>query len=222
MRVLVAIPSHDYLPALFAYDLGQMMGYVGGNYIGPGGQIESLGLTMTTSTIIHTARCDLANLAIETEADYVLWLDSDMRFPKDILIRLLKHRKDIVGINYSNRNVPPDFVAFKTVRPREKLVTGPDSTGLESVEAIGFGAVLMRGRVLHKVQADHPDMDLFWFAKNEENKLVGEDVWFCNLARESGYEIFVDHDLSRECAHIGQLEFRTEHALATREEGLSA
>lgn len=216
MRVMICVPTHDQMPALAAYDLAQMMAFLGANYVGPDLPIKEMALTFCTGTYVHSAREQLARMAIDANADFVLWLDADMRFPKDALIRLLKHNKDIVGINYSNRGVPPGFVAIKTIKPPQKLVTSPDSAGLEDVEALGFGCVLMRGRVLRRIAAEH-DGPMFWFDRNEDGGLVGEDVYFCNLARERGFDVCVDHDLSKECAHVGTLEYRVEHAFAMQD-----
>jgi hypothetical protein len=213
MKIMVAVPSHDQLPALFAYDLAQMMAYTAANLPNDG----SLALTFCTGTLIHTARNDLAKMAVEKGADLILWLDSDMRFPKDTLARLMLHKKDLVGINYANRRVPPGFVAIKQVSPPVRLVTGPDSTGLEEVAALGFGAVLMRGDMLRKV-AETAKEPLFWFGINEHGGMIGEDVHFCLLAKEAGFQAHVDHDLSKECAHIGGFEYRVEHAQAVMEE----
>ena len=212
MKLMIAVPTHDGLPALFAYDLAQMMGFLGANYVGEGGPITSIGLTFVTGTYVHTARQQLAEEANRQRADYVLWLDSDMRFPKDLPIRLLKRKQDIVGINYSSRGVPPGFVAIKTISPPQKLVTDDSTTGLEEVEALGFGAVLMRGQVLRTLAERHTDTPLFWFDLNVDGGLVGEDVYFCRLARDHGFNIMVDHDLSKECRHIGVLEYHVEHA----------
>ena len=38
----------------------------------------------------------------------------------------------------------------------------------------------------------------------EGEKILGEDYYFCERAREAGFEIWCDGDLSRELAHIGQ------------------
>jgi hypothetical protein len=46
---------------------------------------------------------------------------------------------------------------------------------------------------------------------------IGEDYSFCQRARESGVRFHVDHDLSKDCAHIGAFEYRTEHALPQME-----
>jgi hypothetical protein len=213
MKIMVAIPSHDHVPINFAYDLAQMMAFTAANMP----EEASVALTLCSGTYVHSARNDLAKMAVEGGSDFVLWLDSDMRFPKDTLFRLMFHNKDMVGINYSHRKIPPRFVAIKSIKPPVRLVTGPDSTGLEDVAAIGFGAVLMRGSMLRKM-AEQATGPLFWFTINEDGGMVGEDVHFCLLARDAGFEVFVDHDLSKECSHIGSFEYRVEHAEALLEE----
>lgn len=214
LRIAVCVPSHDTLPATFAYDLAQMMAFTAVNYVGPNEPIEALGLTFTMGTYIHRARQQLADIALDQGTDYILWIDSDMRFPKDALLRLLKHREDVVGINYSKRGIPPSFVAIKSIHPPEQCVTLPDSTGLEEVEAIGFGLVLMKTKVLRALHdPESEEGPWFWFDwEHERNAYVGEDVYFCRLLRDAGFDLMVDHDLSKDCRHIGQLEYRVEHA----------
>jgi hypothetical protein len=45
----------------------------------------------------------------------------------------------------------------------------------------------------------------------------GEDVWFCRLARAKGYEILIDHDLSKKVQHLGEFAYKHEHAVAHSE-----
>lgn len=221
LRVMVAVPTHDHCPAMFAYDLAQMMAFTGVNLVGgDNAPLEAVSLSFVTGTYVHSARQSLADIAVENGTDYVLWLDSDMRFPKDTLVRLLLHQKDVVGINYSSRGIPPRFVAIKQVFPAQYCITGPDSEGLEEVEAIGFGALLMKTDVLRGLPDPEGD-DGPWFGfewDTELRKMIGEDVGFCRLIREHGYSVYVDHDLSKECRHIGTLEYMAEHALETTED----
>lgn len=216
LRIGVCMPTHEMVPAVTMYDLAQLMGYHAANHVGPDRPIESIALCVLTGTYVHSARQELAEMAVEQEMDYVLWLDGDMRFPKDALWRLLKHGKDIVGANYSKRGVPPGFVAIKQRAPAQQCITAPDSTGLEEVEAIGFGCVLMRTRVLLALdpveRSGHP---WFWFDMAGSSKgpaMVGEDVFFCQLVRDAGFKVYVDHDFSKDCAHVGMLEYTLDHA----------
>lgn len=214
LRVMVAVPTHDQCQAMFAYDLAQMMAFTACNFVGPDQPLEAISLAFVTGTYVHSARQQLADLAIEQGADFVLWLDSDMRFPKDTMVRLLAHREAVVGINYSKRGLPPAYVGIKSVDPPVPCVTGPDSTGLEDVEAMGFGAVLMRTSVLSDLH-DPKGEDGPWFFYEwdaDQERMIGEDVRFCQLLGAAGYQPKVDHDLSKQCKHIGTLEYMIEHA----------
>lgn len=222
ISVVVAIPTHDSVPAGFMYDFARLCAYTG---LAVEQGLLDLNISMVQGTYVHTARQQLAEMALEQGATHVLWLDSDMRFPKDSLLRLLKHGKPIVGVNYSTRGVPAHFVGIKRVAVDSedegaRLVTGPDSTGLEEVEALGFGMVLMRTSVLASM--GEPPWFFFQWLPNEKHRQVGEDVYFCRKARAAGWKVFADHDLSKEIAHVGSFEYRVDHAQACVEEAEKA
>lgn len=215
MRITIAIPSHDNVPFLFAYDLAALAMTTAANL--PEG--VHMGVQGVSGTYIHKARQELIDEVVRHGADYVLFLDSDMRFPPDALIRLFNHKVPVVGINYAKRGFPSEFVALKRVGigdAGERLRTTEDSEGLEEVEALGGGCLLIRTDVL----ADLPDpIEQPWF-QNEylgNGQWMGEDVYFCRLLREAGHRIFVDHDLSRDCSHIGQYEYDYTAPLASEE-----
>jgi hypothetical protein len=209
-RVLVLFPAHEMCHSRFTMDLANMAALT--MTVIP--DDATFGVSaMLGSTYIHSAREDLARMALEQtpKPTHLLWLDSDMSFPREALARLLLHNVDMVGINYSTRGFPARFVARKRIGLEkgdgERLVTSDDSTGLEEVEALGFGCVLMKTSVLERLPADKR---WFWFEWNEKfGQQIGEDVYFCRLAREHGTRILVDHDLSKECAHLGSVEFTT-------------
>lgn len=215
MKIAVAIPSHDNVPFLFAYDLAGLCAYTSAML--PEGL--QFGIQGVAGTYVHAARNELMEEVLRQGVDWVLWLDSDMRFPKQALVHLLQAGCDVVGINYSKRALGEGFTALKKVGvgdAGEKLETTPESTGLEEVEAVGFGMVLMRTSCLRNM----PDPKVTPWFQNVYlggGHWMGEDVHFCKLLRETGVRIFVDHDLSKLCAHVGQMEYTIEHATLGRE-----
>jgi hypothetical protein len=211
LKLAVAVVSHDSVPALFAYDLAMLMQYTRLSIPDE----WTLGVTMQTDTYVHLGRQELLKALLDEGATHILWLDSDMRFPRDAFIRLLSHPDvNAVGCNYAKRGVPGDYVALKKVGG-ERLVTAHDSTGLEEVEAVGFGCLLLKSRGL-KGLPPLARAPWFYFQHINEHDFVGEDVYFCNLLRESGTKIYVDHDLSKEIGHLGQFDYRLAHVEATR------
>lgn len=218
IRLQILIPTHEKVDALFAFDLGQMMAFTAA--VMP--ENCAIGMEMNIGTYIHKSRTELLQSALSSGATHVLWLDSDMRFPKDAFVRLLQRNVPIVGINYSKRRMPPEFVALKKIPwdggPGEVLETPDDATGLVEVDALGFGCVLMETATL--VNLPDPQYDpWFWFDKTPEGRTIGEDVYFCKFMLQDmlNQRIFVDQDLSLQCAHIGQFEFRCDHVVQAEE-----
>ncbi len=224
VKLFLAMPTRDMIPAEFMYDLTKMVALVSSTLVADGA-IE-LGMNMVQSTAIHVGRQDLAEQALRTGATHMLWLDTDHTFPAESLFQALSHikrmedEKFFVGANYSTRKFPPRAVAFKHVRQpyatmdedvNVSLYTLPTSSGLEEVDAVGFGFVLMPTQIFRDIGED---AQYFMFAHDPENprRWCGEDVYFCRLAREAGWKIMVDHDLSQEMGHLGTFKFHNAHA----------
>lgn len=200
-HVAVCVPARDMVNAGFAFDLARAVG------------AAECGVSLLTSmgTLIVNQRTALATDAIEMGATHVLWLDSDMRFPIDTIGRLLAHDKDIVAANYSTRKFPLKPVAFANDQSWDTVPTNPDSTGLELVAAVGMGVMLVKTEVFAKIGM--PYFMIGYSPKTQEYS--GEDIYFCRKARSVGYEIFIDHDLSKEVKHTGAIDFQHEHIWAS-------
>jgi hypothetical protein len=77
-KILIAIPSMDYVASGFAGSLATL------------GKVGDCKISFICSSLVYDARNKLAAQAIELDTDYILWLDSDMTFKPDTLVRLLK------------------------------------------------------------------------------------------------------------------------------------
>ena len=53
-------------------------------------------ISMNISSLIYDARNQLAAQALKAQADYILWLDSDMIVQPDVIPRMLKHMEEII------------------------------------------------------------------------------------------------------------------------------
>lgn len=205
-RVAVSIPSGDQVAAGFSYDLARMMTATASQRK----DIE-LRLHMTRDSILPRARHDLVVMALETDCTHILFLDSDMRFPKDALVRLLAHSEPIVGVNYARRRFPPTPVASDELG--QPLYVEDGVEGLEHVSHTGMGVMLVDLDVFRQIPAP-------WFQigfRQSTSEYVGEDVIFMTLVREHGLTVLVDNTLSREVSHLGEMEYRSEHTLQMRE-----
>jgi hypothetical protein len=188
-RIAIAVPSGDMVHADFAMAYAQLC-------------MESAGLPLrlitAKSSIVAQARNTGVDRAREFDADFLLFLDSDMVFPPTTLLRLLLRKKDIVGATYTKRVAPFEILGTK-LPDQPTLLTGD----LLEMQRMPTGCLLINMRVFDKLAKPY-----FRFDTDAQGQIVGEDYVFCDRAREAGFQIWCDAVLSRELGHIGQNIYR--------------
>lgn len=149
---------------------------------------------MMQSCDISASRTWLVRTAREKGATHLLFVDSDMLFPTDTLERLLAHDKDIIGVEYNKRKFPLETVtAYFPDQP-------PKSDEPYKVGVAGTGVMLIKLSLF-----DNPNLDKNWFSFGRNAKgenVIGEDGWFCNVARDAGYDVWVDPTIK--VLHLGE------------------
>ena len=159
--------------------------------------------------VVHEARNLLAEKALELGATHVLFIDDDMIFPPEALIKLLENDVDIVcGLAF--RKAPPyDPVIFKLYENEDGnidiLATEKIKQGLVEVDAIGSAFVLIKRRVFEKMERPWykwGDKSLGIYVKSGG---LGEDISFSLHAKRQGFKVYCDTDLI-----IGHLGFEQE------------
>ena len=209
MRTLIAVPSMDTVPTRFAQSLAMLR------------KVGDCALTFQIGSLIYTSRNELARKAIEMDADYILWLDSDMYFEPDLLERMFKVLKEndldfLTGLYF--RRVPPfSPVLFDKLEITDGGAEWSEFTelpnGLFEVGGCGFGAVLMKADVIFSVGMMYGDM----FSPIGS---VGEDLSFCWRARQAGHKIYCDSTI--ELGHCGWnvIDRKFHTAFVNAQEGL--
>lgn len=207
MNILVAVPSMDSVPAHFAQSLAMLK------------KVGNVAVAFKVGSLVYTSRNELAQHAIKMEADYVLWLDSDMKFEPDLLEKMMAtmdHFKvDVLSGLYFKRVPPYTPVAF------DKLELEDDGRcshhyldhvpgGVMQIAGCGFGCVLMKIEVLLDVIAEFRDV-FSPFAG------VGEDLSFCIRARKCGHSIWLDPSI--ELGHCGHTIITRDYFEAYQEKG---
>ena len=190
MKILIAVPCMDQVPAPFCQSLAMIK------------KVGEVSLAMQMGSLIYTSRNNLATRAIQMESDYVLWLDSDMVFEPELLIRLMdtlkKTESDIVTGLYFRRVPPHTPVLFDKLEMHGSICSWTEFHEIPAepfeVGGCGFGCVLMNTGVFFDVQSKHGNM----FAPIAN---TGEDLAFCWRARDCGYKIICDPSII--CGHVG-------------------
>lgn len=213
MKIAIATPARDDVKAQFAFRLTEMVVATlgAGHMVVP---IQSMG------TMIAGQRMALVNDALASECSHILFVDSDMTFPSDALLRLLAHDKPVVAANCARRRIPtgPTAVKFLADGTSQEVHTAPGQEGLEQVNLVGAGFLLIRMDVFAALK--EPYFATPWVADRRHH--MGEDTFFCLACGNAGIPIFIDHGVSGDIGHLGEFEFRVHHAWAQREAELAA
>lgn len=189
-HVSIAIPCGTMVHADFAISLGSMMHTLGE---------MPMSLVVGKSSIVADARNMGLEFAQKHKADYILFIDSDMTFPRDALLKLLAREVDIIGATYSRRTAPFHFLG--DILP-EQPADAPK--GLLEMARIPTGFLLVKATVFEKLKRPY-----FRFRVDEEAGVnIGEDYDFSDRVRSLGYRIWCDPYLSKELGHIGEQSFK--------------
>lgn len=130
--------------------------------------------------------------AVKNNCDYLLLTDDDMIFEPDYLERLIKHDKDIIGATYNTKYEQQELVIEYLDKPEE---------GLFKCKALGGGFLLIKTEVFKKVSQPH--FGYKWFESGMVQ--MSNDWFFCEKAREAGYDIWCDSSLK--VGHLGNFAF---------------
>lgn len=166
--------------------------------------------TMLKNTMIYDARNIVAENAIEAGFDRVFWMDSDMTFPKDALIKLSmdmdEGRELVSGLYFTRRmpNIKPVLFSRVTYEPGK----GSESDhyfdypeGVIECEGVGFGCCLTTVDLLKRVG------DRFG-APFTPTSCMGEDISFCWRVKQLGVKMYCDTTVK--CGHMACVEITEE------------
>lgn len=189
----------------------------GNSLLPPELRIDALRVIHSEDFPVDAARNEIVRAFLDKDdSSYLLFLDADMRHPRDIVHRLLSHNLPIVTGRYQMRKLP-----FHTVAMR-KVGDGPhdykaveEQTGLVSIQAGGAGALLIRRDVLEAMRARIGDNWFQYQIGPNGLRSISEDMWFYEQAIAAGFPAFVDLDCI--CTHVASFEVEATWSAPFRE-----
>ena len=195
MKIMIGIPAMDFVSTSFMTCLTGLQ------------PVDDTTLHVVQSSLIYDARNDIAKNAVEQGYDRLLWLDSDVTFPGDLLERMsarLDEGYEFVSGLYFSRKDPIRPVIFQRVELTEKdgkkmpvvdNFIGYPQNDIFQIAACGFGCVMVTVDLIKRVFEKHgaPFSPLAGF---------GEDLSFCIRANDVGAKMYCDSSIK--LGHIGQ------------------
>lgn len=196
MKTLIALPCMDMVHTTF------MKSLIGMERVG------ECRFSITCSSLVYDARNTLAKQAVTEGFDRMLWLDSDMDFDPDLLVRLsedMDEGRELVSGLYFKRKAPVKPVIYKEVGLYQSKVdesVTPVALPYEDyprdsifpIAGCGFGGVLVSVDLVKRVGDKYglPFSPIVGF---------GEDLSFCLRASELGAELWCDSRVKM--GHVG-------------------
>jgi choline kinase len=170
-------------------------------------------------SLVDRGRNRLSAYCLEHDFTHLLFIDADIQFRSDDVLRLLSHDKDIVVAAYMKKNERDEF-AISFAPSADGLVEECPKTGTLKIERAGTGFMMikrrvfetMRDRMPETVYTDYsavtkPKLTNAFFANIvEDGMLWSEDFTFCNRWCALGGEIWLDPTIT--LSHWGTYMWR--------------
>jgi glycosyltransferase involved in cell wall biosynthesis len=212
--VFIALPAYDFKVSLkLAISLAKFTQQAAQH--GLAVQIGSI----CGCSVVSRARNLLAQDMIESECDFLLFIDSDINFEPEAIFRLLAwgsddSHKDIVAAVPRIRSENMVYIADLDYDENGELTM--NAMGLVRAKRVATAFMLVRREVFVTMAAAHPEWTyydkrsdrnltaMFDFKVTDEG-YMGEDFLFCDRARALGFEVWVDPTIT--LGHMGVQEY---------------
>ena len=200
MRLLIAVPTTDYIHADFVKSLAKLQAELGRKGIRYDVEIQS-------GTLVYIARNKLACKAVNEGYTHVLWLDSDMVFNEQVVDDLMFCGKEMVCGAFVSRRPPYGPCVYTSIRKNNIEKVKEFGTKPFRVDGCGFACVLTSVELLQAVAQK-------FGTTFQPTDYYGEDLAFCWRVGQIGREIWCDPTVRP--GHIAHVPvYAGEHLFAT-------
>jgi len=196
-KLFIATPAFDgkvHVP--FAIALAETFALCAKKHIG----IEYR--VLTSGSLLCAERNRLVKAFLESDCTHMLCIDSDLGWPAEAVVALLRKQEHFIAGCYPTRT-DKVFLFRPVVNEDQSLIVNQDK-GLVKMSYIPAGFMLLTRELLEKMVKDNPDRNFvpkdpsnppgcaLFNTEIHEGEFWGEDYVFCRLARQSGFDIWVD------------------------------
>lgn len=157
-----------------------------------------------TATLIDRARNIFASMMLnDPSITHLLFIDADMGFRPEAILRMLSFNKPVVGIIYPQRKTPLKFVAS------EQIMRSTLTNGFVRAGHVGTGIMLIQRSAIEAIRDTHPELYLpnghasyadagapgpilqaFAPIREDNGVVISEDISFCMRWTATGGKIW--------------------------------
>ena len=212
-KVYVATPCYDSMRVETCVSLIDMFSTLGKH------GIECKFKSVKTSLVTHGRNLLTAGF-LDSGFDYMLFIDADVEFKPEAVMRMLVPKKDIICTPYRVKNKPEEMEYAVKFKDKNNITILP--WDIVEIEEGPAGCMLIHRRVYEGLMKKRPDLKInfdkptqdkmnkeigaedaidkymynFWDTtfNLETGEWKGEDLAFCELARGAGFKLYANLD----------------------------
>ena len=200
-NVMIAAPSYDgTITVWHASSLSETC------KLGLTKDINVFCIYMSYDALVQRARNDIVQLALDSNVDDLVFIDTDVDWNPEDFFKLLDHDVDIVGGVYPKKGDEESYPV--KINQNEYQV---QENGLVEVEGLPTGFMRIRKDALKKIwdasdeyteaHKEKPIRMCFNVSINSRNELVSEDISFCEKWKSLGGKLYFDPSIN--LSHVG-------------------
>ena len=213
-KVYIAMPCYGDMKVETCVSLIDTFSALGGS------GVECRFKSVKSSLVTHGRNLLTAGF-LDSGFDYMLFVDADVEFKPEAVMRMLVPEKDIICTPYRNKEDP--WISRYSVKFKDKDNIKILEWDLVEIEEGPAGLMLIHRSVFEKLMDKHPELKVnfnkatrekmnkeigavedainrymynFWDTtfRLDTGEWKGEDLAFCELAREAGFKIYANLD----------------------------
>lgn len=159
---------------------------------------------------IDVNRNVICYVALKEGASHIMFVDTDMKFGKDTLEKMLALDKPVVGVASRKKKFPLEYTmeidiptGWRQMR-NDELPERPFSKIDGHPILVGTGIMLIDLEKIKDVPKPWFKLDSYW-NDGEPPGYTGEDIYFCRKVWKAGLEVWCDPTIP--IKHIGDFEY---------------
>lgn len=202
MKLMIATPAYNG-----KVDIPYALSYANTCVLLAANNIQITPLIVTSGSLLVAERNKIIQTFYESDCTHLLCIDSDLGWPAEAVIAMLKQEKDIVAGVYparTNMSTENEYLCRPYLNPDNTVIT---ENHLIKMEYIPAGFMLISKNCIQKLRDKFPER--YYEPKNDaignpskgfcffnteiyDGEFWGEDFVFCRLLKEAGIDIWVD------------------------------
>ena len=187
-KVLIAIINNrNDVPMYFCQNLFELIEYTKFNKM-------KVAVRSFSSVEVQQMRNLACIFSIKNNFDYIFMLDTDMKYPKDSIVKLIKHDKEIVVGSATQRKYPFYPTQYKKLgienfkSKSNRIFISKENKKLIKIEFSGVVGALIKTKILKRLTLPYFKVGY----KSNGIDVIGSDIYFCKKLKEKKIKMYLD------------------------------